>query len=70
MGCDQLLWLVVLLMELSGYTNYNFDHIVDWFAGDKSASSKPLDGKNIWDSISNNISVRNEVMSKFKYLHL
>ena len=63
------------LMELTGYTNYNLHHIVDWFAtfkylaGDKSASIKPLDGKNIWNSISKNMSARNEVISKFKYLH-
>lgn len=60
------------LLQKTGYTNKNIHHVTDWYAtfqqmvGDSPENHKkaqlPIDGVNIWDSINEGISCREEVL--------
>jgi len=62
------------LLSKTGYVNKNLHHVVDWLPTFEALASQnnafvtfpkprlPLDGVNIWNSISNNVSCREEVL--------
>ena len=64
------------LLEKSGYTNTNLHHVTDWYAtfqklaGDNpkkhSKPQLPIDGVDIWRSISNNESCRDEILYELR----
>ena len=64
------------LLEKSGYTNTNLHHVTDWYAtfqklaGDNpkkhSKPQLPIDGVDIWRSINNNESCREEILYELR----
>ena len=64
------------LLQKTGYVNKNLHHVTDWYAtfqkmaGDQpeqhSKLQLPLDGVDIWSSISNNQPCREEVLMNFR----
>ena len=64
------------LLEKSGYTNTNLHHVTDWYAtfqklaGDNpdkhSKPQLPIDGVDIWRSINNNESCRDEILYELR----
>jgi len=64
------------LLRKSGYTNTNLHHVTDWYAtfqklaGDKpeehSKPQLPLDGVDIWASISDGLSCRDEILYELR----
>ncbi|KAL5264297.1 hypothetical protein ACHWQZ_G005412 [Mnemiopsis leidyi] len=64
------------LLQKTGYVNKNLHHVTDWYAtfqkmaGDQptqhSKPQLPIDGVDIWDSVSSNLPCREEVLMNFR----
>ena len=64
------------LLNKTGYTNTNLHHVTDWYAtfqkmaGDQPEHHKksqlPIDGVDIWESVSNDKPCRDEVLMNFR----
>ena len=70
-GVKALTFVNSPLLTQTGYVNTNLHHVTDWFATfrklarddpDRQKPDLPIDGVNIWPSISNNRACRDEIL--------